>query len=297
MILCVAENINIMSKTYGPAIRAKEAKPIQELAVRLAEAGADYLDLNLGPARKGGPELMDWLVRTVQEVVDLPLYLDTTNADAVEAGLKAYKPKKGRAVINSVSAVAAQMDRELPLVKTHDCDFVALCYGPDGIPRDENERGALAAELLFRAGEAGIPNERMWFDPIVVPVATQGIQLLSCTSFVAMIPELAEGAKSTCGLSNVSNGLCDNHKRPILNQVYLAMLAHYGLTAAIVDPLDKPLMDIAHGRRPDLNKLVGRVLDGEAINPAEISREERDIVKTVDVLAGKTLFSESWLEV
>ena len=149
-MIIIAENINIMSKAFGAAIRAKEAKPIRELAARLAEAGADYLDLNLGPARKGGAELMEWLVRTVQEVVDLPLYLDTTNADAVEAGLKAYQPKKAKAVINSVPAVPDRMEREIPLAKRLGAGVVALCYGPEGIPRDENERGALAAELLYR---------------------------------------------------------------------------------------------------------------------------------------------------
>jgi len=297
MIVTVAENINIMSKTYGPAIRNKEAKPIQELAAKLTEAGADYLDLNLGPARKGGAELMDWLVRTVQEATPLPLYLDTTNADAVEAGLKAYKNKKGKAVINSVPAVAERMDREIPLAKNLAAGLVALCYGPDGIPRDENERGALAAELLYRCQAAGIAAEDMWFDPIVVPVATQQQQVTACLNFVGMLAELAPGCRSTCGLSNVSNGVNDWDKRQVLNQIYLSMLKHLGLQAAIVDPFDKALMDIAKDRRPDLDKLVGRVLDGETINLDPLSKDERNIVKTVNVLTGKILFSESWLDV
>jgi 5-methyltetrahydrofolate corrinoid/iron sulfur protein methyltransferase len=298
MIITVAENINIMSKTYGPAIRGKDPKPIQDLAARLTEAGADYLDLNLGPARKAGGELMDWLVRTVQEATNLPLYLDTTNADAVEAGLKAYRQKSGKkAVINSVPAVPERMDREIPMAKNLDGGLVALCYGPEGIPRDENERGALAAELLYRCQEAGIAAGDMWFDPIVVPVSVQQIQLQACTNFVGMLPELAPGCLSTCGLSNVSNGLTDNSKRPILNQVYLSMLKHLGIKAAIVDAFDKPLMDIARDKRPDLDRLVARVLDGEQIDLAKLSKDERDVVKTVNVLTGKTLFSESWLEV
>jgi 5-methyltetrahydrofolate corrinoid/iron sulfur protein methyltransferase len=297
MIVTVAENINIMSKTYGPAIRNREPKPIQELAVKLTEAGADYLDLNLGPARKGGGELMDWLVRTVQAVTDLPLYLDTTNADAVEAGLKAYQVKKGKAVINSIPAVADRMDREIPLAKTHGAGLVALCYGPEGIPRDENERGALAAELLYRCQEAGIAAEDMWFDPIVVPVSVQQNQVQACTNFVAMLGELAPGCRSTCGLSNVSNGVADWGKRQILNQIYLAMLKHLGLQAAIVDPFDKGLMDMAKDKRPELDKLVGRVLDGETIDTGALSKDEKDIVKSVNVLTGKILFSESWLEV
>jgi 5-methyltetrahydrofolate corrinoid/iron sulfur protein methyltransferase len=233
----------------------------------------------------------------VQEVTDLPLYLDTTNADAVEAGLKAYKPKKAKAVINSIPAVAERMDRELPLAKAHDAGLVALCYGPDGIPRDENERGALAAELLYRCQELGIANEDMWFDPIVVPVPTQQNQVQSCVNFVSMIGELAPGCRSTCGLSNVSNGIADWGKRQVLNQIYLSMLKHRGLQAAIVDPFDKPLMDMAKDRKPELDVLVGKVLDDAEIDSAKLSKDERNVVKTVNVLRGKILFSESWLDV
>ena len=97
MFTVVAENINVMSKRLGPAMRGREAKPIQEMAVKLTEAGADYLDLNIGPARKKGEEMMEWVVKTVQEVTDLPLFMDTMNTSAMEAGLKAYKDKgKGK---------------------------------------------------------------------------------------------------------------------------------------------------------------------------------------------------------
>ncbi len=297
MVVTVAENINIMSASIGPAMKGRDAGPIRKLAVACKEAGADYLDINLGPARKGGAEMMDWVVRTVHEVVDLPLYLDTTNVEAIEAGLKAHKSSAGKPVINSVSAVPARMDALLPLVKKYGCGMVALCYGPDGIPRDENERGALAAELLYRAGEAGIPPEDMWFDPIVVPVSSQQIQLRSCTAFMAMLPEIAPGAKSTCGLSNVSNGVCGPGKREILNQVYFMMLKRHGLYAAIVDALDPDLMAIAKDRRPDADRLVARLMDGERIDAGKPSKEERDIAKTYGVLSGDILFSDSWLEV
>ena len=122
-MLLVGESINIMSKTIGPAMRKLEAGPVQKMAVDQTEAGVDYLDLNIGPAKKGGVERMEWLVKTVQEVSDLPLFLDTTNVDAIEAGLKIHR---GRAVINSISCRPERMDALLPLVKEYECDFVAL---------------------------------------------------------------------------------------------------------------------------------------------------------------------------
>ena len=126
---------------------------------------------------------------------------------------------------------------------------------------------------------------------------TQQNQVQACTTFVSMLGELAPGCRSTCGLSNVSNGIADWGKRQVLNQIYLSMLKHLGLQAAIVDPFDKPLMDIAKDRNPGVNKLVGRVLDGDAIDTASLSQDERNVVKTVNVLSGKILFSESWLDV
>ena len=104
-VVSIAESINIMSNTIGPAMKEKNPKPIQQMAVAEAEAGADFLDVNIGPARKGGAEMMEWLVNTIHEVVDLPLSLDTTNIEAMEAGLKVHK-KGGKPLVNSVSCQA-----------------------------------------------------------------------------------------------------------------------------------------------------------------------------------------------
>ncbi len=123
-MVLIGENINIMSKIIGPALKERNPKPIQELARAEDEAGVDYLDLNIGPARKGGDELMEWVVKTVQEVTDKPLSLDTTNHVAMEAGLRVHK---GRALINSISPV--RMEEELPLVKKHNATMIGLLWG------------------------------------------------------------------------------------------------------------------------------------------------------------------------
>ncbi|MGC8907512.1 MAG: dihydropteroate synthase [Desulfomonilaceae bacterium] len=296
MIKVVAENINIMSKVTGTAMREKNPKPIQEWAEKLTQKGADLLDLNLGPARKGGPEMMQWLVKTVQEVTDLPLFLDTTNNDAVEAGLQVYQPKTGPAVINSIMATPERMNLQMPLVTKYDCEMVGLMWGPQGIPRDENERSVLLDSMMLKAAEFGIPLEKIWFDPIVVPVSSQQQELQGCTTFMQWLPELAPGCQSTCGLSNVSNGSPDE-LRDILNQVYLCMLKKCGITSAILDGFDEEIVKIAHDQAMDLENLVGRVMDGEDVDTTGLSKREIDFVKTTKLLLGHSLYSHSWLEV
>ncbi len=295
MIKVVAENLNIMSKYTGNAMREKDPKPIQEWAVKLTERGADLLDLNLGPARKGGPEMMQWLVKTVQEVTDLPLFLDTTNSEAVEAGLQVYQNKTGRAVVNSIMATPERMALQMPLVNKYDCDMVGLMWGPEGIPRDENERAVLLDSMMTKAAEESIELERIWFDPIVVPVSSQQQELQGCTTFMQWLPDLAPGSQSTCGLSNVSNGSPDE-LRDVLNQVYLIILKKCGLTSAILDGFDEAIVKIAHDGEMELENLVGRLFDGEEVDTAGMNKREIDFVKTTRLLLGKSLYSHSWLE-
>ncbi len=290
----IGENLNIMSVTYGKALKERDAKTLQKLAIQQAELGMDYIDLNMGPAGKTGEELMTWLVPVVHEVVDLPLALDTSNVKAIAAGLKAHK--KGRPLINSIMVRPERMAALLPLAAEYDAEFVGLLWGPEGMPRDENERGALCAELLYKASEFNILPERMLIDPIQTPVNVQQGQIMSVLSFMQMLPDLAPGCGSTIGLSNVSNGPPD-HLRPILNQVMVILLKRYGMTSVIVDCFDTKLAEIARGKHPALEALVHKVEDGEAIDMSKLSKEEIDYVKTAKVIMGHTLYSDSWLEV
>ena len=293
-VVTIAESINIMSKTIGPAMKERNPKPIQEMAVAEAGAGADFLDVNIGPARKGGAEMMEWLVGTIHEVVDLPLSLDTTNLEAMEAGLKAHK-KGGRPLVNSVSCQVDRIDAGLDLVKKYSALMVGLLWGTDGMPRDTNERAALAVDLTFKANEKGIPNEDIFIDPIVTPVSGEINQVLACTEFMGMVQDLAPGCKSTVGLSNVSNGAPDN-LRPPLNKAYVLMLHKQGLYSAIVDVQDKELMNVCKGEHPELFELVSKVMAGEQVDIGSLPKQQQDYVKTVNVLMGKSLYSDSWLE-
>ncbi|MGD8343206.1 MAG: dihydropteroate synthase, partial [Desulfobacterales bacterium] len=280
----------------GTAFKERDPKPIQEEALFQKEKGMDYIDINLGPAKKDGHELMPWVVQTVQEVVpDVPLALDTSNIDAIAAALKVYKETPQPPLINSIMVRPERYERMVPLAVEHNADFIALMWGPEGLPRDENERAALAVELMYFANEAGIPNEKIWVDGIVTPVNIQQPQLISLMTFQQMLPEIAPGAKSTCGLSNISNGPPD-HLRPILNQTYMVMLEKYGMYSVIADPLDDTLIDIAKGKRQDIVDLINGMLDGNDPDMGSLSEEMQNYAKTVNVILGKSLYSDSWLE-
>jgi len=291
--MCIGENLNVMSKVLGPAMKGRDKGPLQEMAKAEAEQGVDYIDLNIGPARKDGAEVMPFVVQTVQEVVDVPVALDTTNGDAIEAGLKVAKP--GTALINSVTLQTARLERVLPLAPKYDADIIGVLWGNEGMPRDENERAMMAAELMMKANELGITNARLWIDPIASPVSVEINQVKACVTFMQMLPDLVPGCKSTVGLSNVSNGAPDN-LRGWLNRSYLIMLMRYGQYSAIVDAFDEDLIAIAKGGKEDIVQLTYDVMDGKSVSVGSLSEEQLKYYRTAKVLVGETLYSDSWLE-
>ncbi len=285
----IGESLNVIGKVIGQAMKDRNPEPIQEMAKAQKAAGVDWIDVNLGPARKGGPELMEWVVKSIQEVVpDVPLSLDTSNIDAMEAGLATHK---GRALVNSIMARKERYEKMIPLVAKYNAQVIALMWGPEGLPRDENERAALCVELVYAMNEAGVANEDIFVDGIVTPVNIQQPQLMSLLAFQSMLQDIAPGCKSTCGLSNCSNG---SPHRPILNLTYMIMLERNGMFSAIADHDDHDLMAVAKGKRPDIVEVVHMVMDGEDVQTgnAELIR----YVKTAKVLLGHSLYSDSWLE-
>ena len=289
----IGENLNVISQTLGPALKNRNAAPVQEMAKAEDEAGIDLIDLNIGPARKGGDQLMAWVVANVQSVTAKMLSLDTTNLDAMEAGLKT---RQGPVLMNSVSLQTSRIDRGLDMAIKYKADLIGLLWSNEGMPRDSNERAMHTVNFIYKANAAGIPNERIWIDPIASPVAVEINQVKACVEFMAMLGEIAPGCKSTVGLSNVSNG-APADLRCWLNRTYMVMLARYGLYSAIVDAFDQDLMAIARGRRPDIIDLVYKIMDGEKPDMAALSKEMQNYAKTARVLMGESLYSHSWLEI
>ena len=293
-VKAIAESINIMGIRSGSAMKDRIPGPVQEMAKEETAAGSTYLDLNIGPARKDGEELMPWVIETVEAVSDLPLVLDTTNVDAMAAGFKVVKNKTD-AVLNSIMARPERMEALVPIAAEAGSSVVALLWGPDGMPRDSNERAALAVDLLMALTEAGIPNEKMLFDPIASPITLGADQTLAGLEFLSMLQDIAPGAGSTIGLSNVSNGVADN-LRHYLDRTYLIMLMKHGLTTAIVNAYDDEIMAICKGERQDLVDMVHGMMDGNDPDPSTLEGKALEHYKTYKALSGQTVFSESWLE-
>jgi 5-methyltetrahydrofolate corrinoid/iron sulfur protein methyltransferase len=293
-MLLIGENLNVIKTAIGKAFKEKDPGPIVEEAKKQKQEGVDWIDINLGPARKGGPELMEFVVKTVQEAIGdtPPLCLDTSNIEAMEAGLAVHK---GKAIINSIMCRPERYEKMIPLAAKYKANMIALMWGPEGLPRDENERAALAVELIYAANEAGIPNEDIFVDGVVTPLNIQQPQLMSLLAFQGMLQDIAPGVRSTCGLSNASNGVPDD-LRPIINRTYLVMMERNGLYSCIADAYDADLVAISRGKRPDAVEVIYKVMDEEAVDVGALSKELQDYVKTARVILGHSLFSDSWLE-
>jgi len=171
-----------------------------------------------------------------------------------------------------------------------------LLWGAEGMPRDANERAMHAVDFVYKANQLGIPNEKIWIDPIVSPVSVEINQVKACIEFMMMLAEIAPGCRSVVGLSNISNGT-PNNLRPWLNRTYLMMLMRHGLHSAIVDAFDTDLIKIARGERADIVSVVHQVMDGGKPDLASLTEEQVKYVKSTRVLTGESLYSHSWLEI
>jgi cobalamin-dependent methionine synthase I len=291
-MVLIGESIHIISKDVNDAVKERNPQVIQDLAKQQTQAGADYIDLNLGPAKRDPEEVTQWLVATIQGVSDLPVSVDTLNPVAMEAGLKACKK---RPLLNSASGRTDSKERMLPLAKKYNTNVVISVLTDKGCPPDIDSRIESIMETVALANEMGIPNEDIWVDPIILPVSADQKQVREALEFISMLADLLPGVKSTVGLSNVSNGTPEE-LRGILNRTYMVMLGRSGLYSAIADVLDKELVRLNKGELPKIVDLIYKTMDGGAVNMGSLSKEEQDYVKTAKVLMGETLYSHAWLE-
>lgn len=303
----IGENIHIISKKVKDAIAEKDAKFFQEIAVKQVEAGAQALDLNLGPRKKDGEELFPWLVGVVEKVVDVPLSFDTTNLAGIEAGLK--KVSKAQAIINSTSADPERLEKVPLVAKQYNTKLVALTMGKGMIPVTADERVNIAVEQLIpRMLEIDFPVTDLIIDPLVLTVS--GCQEY-CPELIEAIRTLQyvwdPSPKISVGLSNVSNAV-PHANRPLINQVYCAMLMGVGLEMMIADPLDTELMEVVRmieerDESTDIAKTYLTISDKVA-NMEEITadmfnledEQQNAIWKTVQILMNQVIYADSYLD-
>ena len=235
----IGERLSTTAPAVNKAFTERDPQPILKRAKQQLDAGATYLDVNIGPAENDGPELMKWAVELLQSNFDnVPLALDTSNVAAIEAGISVYNRAKGKPIVNS--ADASGRIEYVDLAAANDAIVIALCNG-EGIAKDNDERMMYMQTLMERGMEHGMDvAEDMWFDPLFLVIKGMQDKQMQVLEFIKMISDM--GMKSTGGLSNNSNGM-PKHIRPIMDSAMVAMAMMNGLTSAIVNPNDLRLME------------------------------------------------------
>jgi len=227
----IGERINPTGrKVLAAEMKAGRMDRVKADAIAQAAAGAHMLDVNAGIPAIDEPALLVATIKAVSEVSNLPICIDSSVMEALEAALAAYE---GKALVNSVTAEDERMDRILPLVKKHGAAVIGMANDETGISMVPAERLAIARRIVDRAAEYGIPREDVIIDPIAMTVAadpTCGLVTLETMRLIRN--EL--GNNMTCGASNVSFGLPD---RATVNAAFLPLAMHAGLTCAITNPL------------------------------------------------------------
>ena len=305
-MLVIGESIHVIAPKVKAAIAEHDKGEIQRRAIAQVEAGAKVLDLNIGPQKKAGPEVMSWIVDAVQEVCpDVRRSRVPTNAAAIEAGLKKVRQP---AIINSTDATPERLAALLPLAVKYDADIIALTYAGGALPATADARIELAVDrILPAAADFGLPTERIYFDPLVLTVNGNQDQAQQTIEGVRFFKQMSDPAPLTvCGLSNISNGAPEEVRR-VLNRVFLVMMLGAGLDAAIVDPLDTAQMDAVRivETRDDstaLGRLYIALYDGVAAGEVDVSSADLsdpaqvEVVRTVEILQNKWVYAHSYLK-
>lgn len=236
-MLIIGELINSSRKAIREAIEKKDAEYIKQIAKDQVEAGADYIDVNCGTMINNEVETMEWLVNAIQEVVEAPLCIDSPDPKVVEAGLALCK--FGQPMINSISDEKERFDAILPLLIKYKAKIVALCMDDTGMPETAQDRLRVVKSLHAKLTEAGVPENDIYFDPLVKPISaveSAGIEVLET---IRAIKEIYPKVHMTCGLSNVSYGLPN---RKYLNRMFVTQTNTVGMDSYILDPTDKGMM-------------------------------------------------------
>ena len=234
----IGERIHCIAPAIRKAMDERDPEPILKRAAEQIAAGATYLDVNIGPAEKDGPERMMWAVKLLQENFNnVPLALDTANMKAIEAGIKVYNRTNGKPIVNS--ADAGSRIGYIDLAAANDAICIALCSA-DGIAKDNAEREMHCDNMLERGLSLGMTSDDLWFDPLFLVVKGMQDKQMEVLEAIKMFSD--KGLKSTGGLSNNSNG-APKDVRPIMDSALVAMCMMQGLTSAIVNPNDRRLME------------------------------------------------------
>ena len=302
----IAENIQILNKRVKEALSTKDADFFRAEISKLADAGADAIDLNIGPSKRNGVQVLPWLVKLAEEVTDLPLCFDTTNLAAIEAACQTVT--KAQPIINSTDCKEERLVSVPPIAKKYGTRLIGLTMAEGLIPVSADERVGLAIEKLIPAlVELDFPISDLLVDPLAMTVSGCQEYCPECVNAVQMIKFAWEPAPWTnAGLSNVSNRV-PRPMRPLINQVYLVMLMGAGIDCVIADPLDEGLNEFIRvveerDESSGANRLMLTVHDKVAgmedleVDDVDMSDPQQvDIWKTYQVLTNKVIYTDAYL--
>jgi 5-methyltetrahydrofolate corrinoid/iron sulfur protein methyltransferase len=302
----IGENIHIISEKVKEALKARDREFFMDLAVRQVEAGAKAVDINLGPRKKDWAEVFPWMVESVESVVDVPLSIDTTNIEGMEAALQTIK--KQQPILNSTSAEPERLEKVPLLAKKYNAKVIALTMRSEGIPVEGDARVNIAVETLIpRMMEIDFPMENLIIDPLVLTVS--GCQEY-CPHLIEAVRTLQyawdPAPKISVGLSNVSNAV-PNDNRPLINRVYCAMLMGVGLQMMIANPFDEKQNDVIRWIETKdtsnplarvYNKIAERTAEGDEPHDEDFDMsdpEQVGIWKTTQILLNKVIYADAYL--
>jgi cobalamin-dependent methionine synthase I len=303
----IGENIHILSDKVKEALKNRDGRFFQELAVMQVEAGAQAIDLNMGPRKADWAEIFPWMTELVEAVVDVPLCFDSTNLLGIEAGLK--KITKAQPIINSTSAEPERLEKVPLIAKQYNARLVALTLTPSGIPIAADERVNIAVEKLIpRMDEIGFPMQDLIIDPLVLTVSGCQQYCPHLIDAVRTLPYAWDPAPAiSVGLSNVSNAV-PREGRPLINRVYCAMLMGAGLQMMIADPMDEDLKTTIRvieqrDESTPLARLYLKIADRIAameepmLEDIDLSDPEQAAIwKTVQILLNKVIYADGYLQ-
>jgi len=242
-LLIVGELINSSRKAVREAIEKKDAKFIQDLALKQIEAGATYVDINCGTQIYEEEATMQWLVNSVLEVSDAPLCIDSPSEKALAAGLEAAVANKQQPMINSITGEKERYAAVLELVKQYDAKVVGLLMDDTGMPETYEDRVRITDKLVQDLQKDGVALKNVFLDPLVKPVSTGDQAGMEVLATIRYIHEKYADINTVCGLSNISFGLPN---RKLLNQVFMIQTMTMGMNGYILDPLDRKMMGLVH---------------------------------------------------
>jgi 5-methyltetrahydrofolate corrinoid/iron sulfur protein methyltransferase len=302
----IGENIHIISEKVKEALTKRDSEFFMDLAVRQVEAGAKCVDINLGPRKKDYAEVFPWIVKAVEQVVDVPLSIDTTNVDGMEAALQAIT--KAQPILNSTSAEPERLEKIPALAKKYNAKIIALTMGTSGIPVEADARVNIAVETLIpHLMEIGFNMNDLIIDPLVL--TTSGCQQY-CPHLIETVRMLQyawdPAPQISVGLSNVSNAV-PNENRPLINRVYLSMLMGVGLNMMIANPFDQEQNDVIRWiETKDMssplsrlyNKIAERIANSDEPQIEDFDMKDPDqaaIWKTTQILLNKVIYADAYL--